>query len=168
MAVLASDGDRGDPPFFIGFHAPLGGIALHVGGSIPGAALVSVVHIVSHPVVRRENVHIFSAQNFPGMINGGQIIFGSIFRIVEEFNLVLIDQIIELFLQVAYHNRNICNADSVELLNLPLNHAFPKDLQKTFWSFEGKGNKTGAEAGGHNQGSVYFIRSEVLCSLFCQ
>ena len=60
-------------PFFIGFHAPLGGIALHVEVAYQGAALVSVVHIVSHPVVRRENVHIFSAQNFPGMINGGRL-----------------------------------------------------------------------------------------------
>ena len=63
--------DVGDQSFLIIGKTPLRGLAGHMDGRVPGAALVGMVHVPAHPVIGGKEIHVLSGKKLPGMVEGG-------------------------------------------------------------------------------------------------
>ena len=154
------------PALLVERKAPFLGIALLKRSAVPGAALVAVIHIFPHPIVRREKIHILSPKHIPGMVHGCQRIFIFIFRIVQKLDAELVDQVFELLFQISHGNGYVVDPRLVELTDLPLNHPLPKDLQKPFGRLKRERDKPGAKARRCDQSAVHLVRSQALSAAF--
>ena len=147
-----------DTSLFIIRKTPFRSIPFLIDRRIPGAAFISVVHIFTHPVIRREKIHIFPLQDLSGPVNGRQSIFIRIFRIVEQFHIIFINQVFKFFFQVSDNNRNVVDSYFMELTDLALDHPFPKYLQKPLRSFKCQRHKPGTKSSSDDHRSVYLKR----------
>ena len=144
-----------DTSLFIIRKTPFRSIPFLIDRRIPGAAFISVVHIFTHPVIRREKIHIFPLQDLSGPVNGRQSIFIRIFRIVEQFHIIFINQIFKFLFQVSDNNRNVVDSYFMELTDLALDHPLPKYLQKPLRCFKCQRHKPGTKSSSDDHRSVY-------------
>ena len=151
-----------DPALFIIRKVPFRSIPLLKDRRVPGTALIGVVHIFPHPVVRRKQIHIFPFQNLSGPVNGSQGILIGILRVVEQLYIVFINQVFKFLLQITNDNGDVANPHFMQLTDLPLDHPLPKHFQKSLRRLESKRYKPGTESSGDNHRPVYLKRLHKL------
>ena len=89
------------------------------------------------------------------MVDRCERVFAGIFRIVEQGHVVLVDQVLELFFQITYRNRDVFDSGFPKLADLALNHALTEDFKESLRGFKCERDKAGAETGGKDQSSIH-------------
>ena len=131
--------------------APLVGGALDVVRRVVGLVDVGLEGVGREVVVR--GAHVGVVQAFPHAPQGAVVVARGVLAVDDDVDAVLVGQVEEVFLLVADDQRDIRDADLVELADLALDQDLAAHLERALGALVADRCESGGQAGGHDDGS---------------
>ena len=160
--ILSAHGRARDAVARAHLDAPLVGGALDVVGRVVGLIDVGFEGVRREVVVR--GAHVGVVQAFPHAPQGAVVVARGVLAVDDDVDAVLVGQVEEVFLLVADDQRDVRDADLVELADLALDQDLAAHLERALGALVADRCEARGQACGHDDGARHSVGFEGLAA----